>query len=770
MQKKERNANKKVVATKEPAIAAARVVPGMPRMYWPLAVALLAVIAALVYLPSLHYEFQFDDLANITKHFNIRHYTLRDLFFSGSRWISYWINAIHYSIGKFDPFSYRVFNVGLHCINGLLLFFLLSYALPRIRQKHFISEHGRAIAFITALLFLIHPVQSQTVSYVIQGQLEGMAAFFILFMALCFVIYGYSRNSLVRTVCATFLFIAAPLSCGTKEIAFITPVLLLIIDWFLVAQGEWASLKKRLWLHASLFAIITVIYCYLLKPQFFVEILGLKRLARNNIGNVITHDPSSFITPGAFFISQFKVVLHYLWMFIYPFNISVEYDWMMSRSLFSPDCFLPLIVLIGIGYSVIRLLRKHHAHIAAFGLVWFFACIAPRSSIIPSSELLVDYKTYTASWGWLMLLGAAVVWLCAYIVDHIKVFTSMPAYRATIPAVCALLLVTPLTFVTVRRNRVWRTGLEFWGNILENAPGKARAYNNYGVELSQALQKYKEAIPYFEKAISMDPKYPDPCNNLAVAYAAIDKIDLAIGALEQGLRINPNYPEGYNNLAAMYLRNKQYDKVEAALNIALKLRPYYGKAWFNKGRMYAEMGDQEKSWECFKNCCMKADLDDAFGFSMYARASMTTAKYDDAIFAYKKVLEFAPGDYESAFNLGNAYFFKQQYDDAIRIYQALLEKHPEPRVWYNLGETYYVAGKEDKALDCYNRIANFKQDFPPMLLRMAACYQKLGRLDLAHNALEELVALPKAPDDLKKTGKNLLAHFSTAPKASTAKA
>lgn len=771
MQKREKktfkqNAQEAVASS----VCLSRAVPKMPSYYWPLAAAFLAIVTAVIYYSSLHYEFQFDDLANITKHFNIRHYTLKNLFFSGSRWISYWINAIHYSIGKFDPFSYRVFNVCIHICNGLLIFFILSYALPRVKQKHFITEHGRALAFITAFLFLIHPVQTQTVSYVIQGQLEGVAAFFIFSMILCFLVRSFTQRSGIRALCTLSLFVLAPLSCGTKEIAIIAPALLVIIDWFFVAQGEWASLRKRLWLHISLFMIVTTIYCYLLKPSFFLEIIGLQKLARNNIGNVITHDPTQAITPGAFFISQFKVILHYLWMFIWPFNISVEYDWMISRSIFAPDCYLPFIALCGVCYAIFRLLRKHSAHIAAFGLVWFLVAIAPRSSFIPSSELLVDYKTYTASWGWLLILAAGLLFACIYAVRALKVLPVSFVQRTALPVVCVVLLVAPFGLFTVQRNMVWRTGIEFWANVLENAPGKARAYNNYGVELSQAKQQYREAIPYFRKAISMDKAYPDPWNNLAVAYAATENLDLAIDALKQGLSINPNYPEGYNNLAALYLKQKKYEQADQSVEIALKIRPYYGKAWFNKGRIYAEKGDEKSAWECFKNCCTKADLDDAFGFSMYGKASMAIQKYDDAIIAYKKVLEFQPNDGESAFNLGNAYFFKQSYDEAIHIYQALLKTSNDPRIWYNLGETYYTLGKEKLALECFDKIQQHKQSFPPMLLRMASCYEKMGNITKAQAVLAELATLPQVPEDVKKMGRGLLAQLGKKTMGATAKA
>src|SRR5207249_500263 len=98
--------------------------------------------------------------------------------------------------------------------------------------------------------------------------------------------------------------------------------------------GSWQSFKKRLWMHIVLATIVFTAYLYLLKPQFFTEIFSLQREAKNNIGNIITEQPGQMIKPWPFFRSQFKVVLHYLWMFIWPFNISVEYDWVLSKSFF----------------------------------------------------------------------------------------------------------------------------------------------------------------------------------------------------------------------------------------------------------------------------------------------------------------------------------------------------------------------------------------------------------------------------------------------------
>lgn len=729
-------------------------------LYWIMPPALLSLITALVYSPSLHYEFQFDDIANITKHFDIRHNSITNLFFSGTRWISYWLNSIYYSLGKFDPFAYRVGNVVVHTINGILIFFILYTALNNLKKTTFFKTNAWLIACTSALLFLIHPVQTQTVSYVIQGELEGLAALFILSMCLCLLNIAYAKNAAKKTGLSIVLFILALISTGTKEIAFISPALLVLFDWFLIAQGDWKSLKSRFKIHALLFAFVTTLYLWLLKPAFFTKLITLSQNAKNNIGNVITHDPTQAITPWMFFTSQFKVILHYLWIFIWPFGISVEYDWMLVKGFFAPDCIFPLIGLLGIAYGVRQLLRTDKAHTLAFGMLWFAVAMAPRSSLIASSELIVDYKTYMASFGWLFVLSCALVYLFIKISHALKnvPVLSQPTYG---PAALAILCALPLGFATVSRNTVWRSGVEFWQNVIQNAPGKARAYNNYGVELSQRLQKYADAIPYFKKAISMDSKYPDPCNNLAVAYSHLGRTDEAIAALKQGLSINPYYPEGYNNLASFYLQKKQVDQAEKCLEIALKLRPYYGKAFFNMGRVYLEKGDQEKAWHYFKDCCTKGDMDNDIGFATYAKVSLALQKFDDAILGFTKALEMNPRYPEARFNLANTLFLKQRYAESIALYDQVLAESPqENRAWYNKGEAHLKLNQPEKALVCFNRTD--KKDMYHLPIRIAACYEKMGNLKQAQQELIALAHDIQAPDSVKQIAQGLLNQMAKA--------
>ncbi|HSW74188.1 MAG TPA: tetratricopeptide repeat protein, partial [Candidatus Limnocylindria bacterium] len=510
--------------------------------------AILVVATVLVYYPSLHYAFQFDDIANIKNHFNIRSNTFGALFFSGSRWISYWIQAVLYYWGGFEPFVYRVFNILLHCINGLLMFFLVLCAGKTAQRRSLLQQQTVLIAFTTALLFLVHPVQTQTVSYIIQGQLEGLALFFILSMALCLFWVSRSCTRWGRLISTLLLWSLAALACGSKEIACTSPLLLILIDWFFIAQGNWQHLKTRLWIHASVLLIMGCLYLYFLKPVFFVTIFKMKGTLTNSLGNVITQKPDQLITTWQFALSQFKVLIHYLWIFVWPIGLSVEYGWMLVTHFFAADCIIPCMLLCLLTSVLITKLRRNHAHLPTFAFLWFFACILPRASIIPSSELLMDYKTYSGSFGMCLLLASGLVWLVTRGIHRMSWHNQ---HRLALASM--MIVALPLGLLSQSHNTIWRSGLEFWGNILKHAPHKARAYNNYGVELSQNLQRYQDSIPYFLKAIALDKNYPDPHTNLAVAYIRTDHIDLAITALQEGIRLQPSCAEAYNNLGACFL-------------------------------------------------------------------------------------------------------------------------------------------------------------------------------------------------------------------------
>ncbi len=727
---------------------------------------ILSILAAIFYTPSLNYSFQFDDLANITKLYSIRNSTFSQLFFQSSRWISYWLNTIHYKIGKFNPFGYRLFNVMSHTITSIIIFYLFYLALSGLKKRTFFSENAFLISLCSALVFLLHPVQTQTVSYVIQGQLEGLAGFFIVSIAFCFLLASRTKDFFVKTYLLTLVFILGILSCGTKEIAIMSPFLLMTFDWFFIAQGDFESIKRRKIFYGLYTAMIFSVYLYFLKPTFFINLFGFKLEARNNIGNILTEKANEKILPLHFFISQFKVILHYLFMFIWPFNISVEYDWKLVKSFFSFDCFVPFVILCAMLGSIIRVLHKNRSHIGVFGIIWFLVSIAPRSSFIPSSELLTDYKTYTGSIGLTFMLALFVVKLCKMAFEYAKQHKLFYC-KKELESIFVILLAFPLGFFTYQRNKVWSSGENFWANIIQNAPGKARAYNNYAVALSEK-GLYKESIPYYQKAIEMDGSYPDPLNNIAVAFSFLGDLDKAIDALRRSIMIQPMYPEAYNNLASFLITKKDYDQAEKALHYALQLRPYYGKAFFNLGKVHLFRNEEEKAFECFKSACTKADLDNETGFQLYAHMSMKLKKYSDAAFAYSKMVEIQPTK-ENIFNCAHALYLNENFDQSVLAYKKLLNAHPEEKnAWYNLGEAYLKTNNPQQALNAFQKAKSLGHTLPNLPLRMAFCHKLLNNVSESEAILRDVMQQPSIPEQFKLVAQNELSLMKNRIKSNKA--
>ena len=697
----------------------------------------LITIAIFAYYSSVSYEFQFDDLANIVNNFQVRVGSLWDLFFANTRWISQTLNTFYYQLGKFDPFVYRFANITSHIITGIEVYFIVYLLLRGLKQTSFLWRNRFPVAYLTAGFFLLHPAQSQTVSYIIQGQLEGLAALVTLTMMLSFLMYTVlpARSVMLRALALLNMYAAMFLAPGTKEIAIISPLLILLIDWFFVAQGNMYSLKRRWWIHASLFLGIFGIYIYFLKPEYFTTILGLKMELHNNMGNMLTEKIGERITPLWYCMSQFKVILHYIGIFFWPFSMSVDYDWVLVASFFSLDCLVPFTLLFGLAGYTLHRLRNNRVDVISFGIIWYFIAVLPRSSIIPSTELVADYKTYLAS------IGLFFLW--AYATVHLMTFLERRFQLSTVSCWALLTLVLlPFGYALKERNKVWRTASEFWLNILKNAPGKARAYNNYGVSLCDPKSvKYAESVPYFKKAIEMDKMYSDPHNNLAVAYGCLGQLDDAIKSLENSVRICPVQPEAYNNMATFYMQKAEYDRALELLQTALRLRPHYGKAHFNMGRAYYSTHKKEQAWHCFKTACLKADFDTFDAFCTYANVSLELKKFDDALLGYRKMLELRPGHMDGLTGMANLYLTKGEPAKALPYMKPLYQAFPD-RVDVNFKYADALLGNGDyaQALTVFNKLLAANRGFVPAYVKVASCLYKMGNKKDAFAVLENFLA------------------------------
>lgn len=748
---------------------------------WIVSAIALAFITVLVYLPSLYYGFVFDDNPNITKFFGIRYKTFADLFFSGTRWISYWLNTCYYSIAKFDPFIYRAGNLVFHILTGLLVFYTLSLALSNLKKPSFFSANAYYIAFTSALIFLLHPVQTQTVSYVIQGQLEGLAGLFILAITLCLLLFSKAKTTPYKGLISIILLILVFFACGTKEIVIVTPLLLLLTDWFFIAQGDIKSVLSRLFLHITIAVIICSSYLYLLKPQFFIDAFGLKKQAYSTIGNLLTQNYRESITAYQFCISQFKVILHYIWIFIWPFNLSPDYDWPLVSSFFSLSCLIPLSILLLTAAIIIQRLRKNSTDLFSFAMLWFFITILPRASIVPSSELVADYKTYIASFGLIFILASSLVIIESAFTGWLNKQPLISKRQHYIISCLFLLITLSLGFATYTHNKVRSSNEAFWKHVIKQSPNKARGHSDLAIEFIKQ-KKYDQALAGLKKAIELDQNNIYAWTNLAYFYYETNNIDAAIEAINKAISLSPGYPEAHFNLGNFLVRKQNYKQAEEEFKRAIELRPTYGKAYFMLGKLKKDLKEKEQAWHYFKKCCIDADYDNQDGFLHYAILSKELEKYDEANFALKKALAINPNseqawlcfgwlnsDLESYDNaiiafekvlainkesisaiceLAFCYREKNNYQKASELYTKAAMALNDPCMWCNAGQCYIELNNWQDAYKAYNQahMLNFNMLTP--YLPMAYCLEKMEKYSQAYMLLSNFLSLEQ-PDEIK---------------------
>jgi len=713
----------------------------------------LSLVTFMLYLPTLSYPFQFDDLANITKNFDLRSFNVFRRIFTSRRWFGEWINSLIFHYDGFNTTLYRLCNVATHILGGALVFYFILFLCKRMQKTSFMATYATHIASLTSMLFLLHPVQTQTVSYAIQGKLEGIASVLMLASLFAMLTAMTTKTSVIKqSSLLLFAALTILIACGTKEIAIVTPALLLVTDWFFLAHQSWHSLKTRLAYHLSYSGLVGTTMLYYFKPQFFLNLITFNTAVLQNRGNLLTSSSLAKITPLHFFISQFKVLVHYLTIFLWPFGMSVEYDWQLSPSFFSFESFAPFLFLTAlVGFALWKTTRAKLPAVS-FGIIWFFIAMAPRASIIPSAELACDYKTYLASIGWLFIIATGLLKLALIITQSI----TTQQRKALLS--CAASFVFLLGTGTYNRNHVWSSGERFWKDIVEKAPQKARGHNNYGVEMvkhantlmvnpetkEEARTLYRASIEEYKQAIRLDNLYPDPYSNLSVCFALLDKKDDAIAVAKQALKIFPEYPEAYNNLGSLCIQANRLEEAEEALKNAVRIRPHYGKAYYNLAHLYNKQGDLDKTWHALKSASL-GDFDtEAECFFTLGDMSIKTARYDEAVQALNRYFSLRKDKDElylrARFSLANAHHLRKDYGQARALYEELVRIQPDNVTYlHNLAETWVEEKDYEQAVELFKKATSKKRQMLQSHIRMAHCYEQLEKYELAEDVFTKLL-------------------------------
>ena len=448
----------------------------------------LVAISLMVYANSFLGDFQFDDLAAILDNPHLARWET----FIGH--LDHMVRPVLYATFLFDrllyadsAWGYHVINVGLHLGSGLLVYRIV------LRAR---TEEVSSIAFWTAILFLVHPLATETVTY-LSGRASGLMTCFYL-LAFLWYLKGTEEGGREgkHRVWYAGAILAFLLAVASKEIAVTFPLALLLSD-VLVRRLHGRALRSVfLSYHVPFWMIVMVMAVALWMHPRYAYLADFSLHLRPIWENVF---------------SQVHAVAYALLLFVAPWKQSFDHDLPIVHSLFQWPLLLDLMVLGGVIVGGLLVMRR--LPLVAFGIGWFFLQLLPTNSLIPRNDLLSERNVYLPSVG--LFIAAVTVGLAIF---H-RVFrdTSSIHWVRKIFRSIGLAWVLALCLLTVQRNALYQDPVLLWSDTVQKSPQKARPRNNLGH--SYALQgDWKHAIEEFRVALVLKPDYSLAQENLRDAY------------------------------------------------------------------------------------------------------------------------------------------------------------------------------------------------------------------------------------------------------------
>ena len=535
-----------------------------PQWWW-FAIGLIAALVVVfeVYGPTLHAPFVFDD---------------RYLPFLGPGWdqrplsdwiagvrpllmITYWAN---YQSSQLEPGSYHVVNVLFHFLNGVLAWLIVRRILEWAKVT---GSQNAILSSFCGLLFLLHPVQTESVAYV-ASRSENQSVFFFL---AAFALFVYRRQVAASIPIVIGVLVLFGCAAVTKEHTVVLPALLLLTDYFWNPGFTLEGIKKNWKIYAPM------LVGGLGAAVFVARILSSADTAGFGLKDLPWYQ---------YFFTQCRALWIYLRMFIAPYGLNIDHEFAVSRSIVDHGAIVGMIALIAV--AVFAWLRRREYPLASYGYFAFLLAMAPTSSVVPIRDLLVERRLYLAFVPLLLIL--------CELLRRIKV---NPAALATGLAV----ILGVSAFATYSRAQVWSDPISLWSDTAAKAPSKARphfqlAYAYYAEgKCDAAAQEYGRtealekpdfslyidwglaldcagqadaAIQKFQTAARME-KSAHAWSLVAMVHAKRNERDAALAALDDAEKADPRFVVTYIYRGNLLLLSSDFDQAATQFTKALEL-------------------------------------------------------------------------------------------------------------------------------------------------------------------------------------------------------
>jgi tetratricopeptide (TPR) repeat protein len=665
------------------------------------------VIAALAaYYNSFSGPFIYDDSAAITENPTIRHLwpiwpallPPPSLTTSGRPMVNLSL-AVNYAFGGTQVWGYHALNLAIHILAGLTLFGIVRRTLLRSP----LGEPGRAgpptadrrtgarspevaassavLAFTVALIWTLHPLQTAAVTYTVQ-RAESLMGLFYLLTLYCFIrgtegrsqesgAKSLERESGFRNPTSGLWMLASIFSCllgmATKEVMVSAPLMVLFYDRTFVA-GSFPRAWRN---HRRLYLGLSATWLLL---GYLVASTGGSRNGSAGFGGGVSW--------WVYALTQFHAIAHYLWLSLWPHPLVFDYGTAVVKQ--AGEVLPYALIIATLATATIIGLRRRPA--IGFAGVWFFAILAPSSSVVPvATETMAEQRMYLPLAAVIALL---VLGSCAW------------AGRRSIPVFLAFAIL--LGFITLRRNEDYSSALAIWSDTVAKSPDNARAHNQLGLALFQTGQQ-SEALQQYDQAVRLEPADSDGHYNLATALFHLGRVRESTGQFEEALRIKPDDAKTHTNFGLALAQLGRTPEAIGHYEEALRLNPKDTSTHNNLGIAFAQSG-----------------------------------RMSEAIGQFEEALRIDPDHAETHNNLGKALAWQGRRPEAIGQLEEALRINPEyAEAHNNLGVVFDQMGRVSEAVGQYREVVRLEPNYADAHRNLGNDLAQLGQVQEAIGQLED---------------------------------
>ncbi|MCI5222336.1 MAG: tetratricopeptide repeat protein [Candidatus Electrothrix sp. AR4] len=604
----------------------------------------LIIIVFSLYSHALDAPFLFDDTNNIeqndTVHMTALSITAFKTAAQGPRPVAMLSFAFDHYLHGLSPFWFRVTNLFIHICTAMALYFILrsTITLPLVAADD--MRRYRWLPLLSTLLWTVHPLHIQSVTYIVQ-RMNSLAGLFFL---LSLLFYIHARLSVSGTTTFFFGFsciLSGSLALGSKPNTAVLPLVIVLYEWFFFQKKTWRT-------HSRLPVLIVAFVVMLAAAYYF--------LGGHPAGRLEAWYAKNEFTPVQRVMTEFRVVVLYLSLLVFPHpsRLNIDHDILLSTSLTAPPT-----TALSLGVIVILLLTgiltAHRLPFLAFGVFYFFLNLVIESTVIPL-DFIFEHRTYIPS---MMLIAGVVSCLIRF-------------FRWDIVKIVFAVALSLWSVWTYERNAVWNNGIALWQDSAEKSPDKPRPHESLAYYLEKE-NRYDEALRHYKKAVKLNPNNASTLNNIGNLYMKTNDLHAAFSHYTAALRIRPNYKEAHNNIGNALSKLGNIEEAVVHYEKTLELDPNYAKAHANLANILAALGKMRLSMQHY-NQAVELEKDNIETYYNRSILLLRLNRFAEAEQALQKVIEHKQ-DFKEAYNnlgvaqeyLGDSEAARASYQQALRI-------------------------------------------------------------------------------------------------------